>query len=59
MLKQSMLPRFAQDTKIMIIGSMPGEVSLQRQQYYAHPQNNFWKFMSVLFSDVNLKEDYE
>ena len=59
MLKQSMLPRIAQDTKIMIIGSMPGEVSLQRQQYYAYPQNNFWKFMSVLFSDVNLKEDYE
>ncbi len=59
MLKQSMMPRVAQDTKIMVIGSMPGEVSLQRQQYYAHPQNNFWKFMSVLFPEINLNQDYE
>lgn len=59
MLKQSMPPRIAQNTKIMVIGSMPGEVSLQRQQYYAHPQNNFWKFMALLFPDVKLNADYE
>ena len=56
---ESFLPSIDKNSKILILGSMPGVKSLEQQQYYAHPQNNFWKFMSVLFSDVNLKEDYE
>lgn len=35
--------------RIMILGSLPGQVSLQRQQYYAQPQNAFWKIMGCLF----------
>jgi len=34
--------------RILILGSLPGQVSLQRQQYYAHPQNAFWKVMGCL-----------
>jgi len=35
--------------KILILGSLPGQVSLQRRQYYAQPHNAFWKIMGRLF----------
>jgi TDG/mug DNA glycosylase family protein len=34
--------------RILILGSLPGQVSIRRQQYYAHPQNAFWRVMGCL-----------
>jgi hypoxanthine-DNA glycosylase len=44
--KRCFPPVVDEHTRVLVLGSLPGEVSLAQSQYYAHKQNRFWHLMS-------------
>ena len=56
---KSFAPSIDNNSHIFILGSMPGVKSLEMCQYYAHPQNRFWKVMGAICNESKLHElDY-
>ena len=47
------------DTRLLVLGSLPGAVSLARQRYYAHPQNQFWRLIGAVLGRDLVPLDYE
>ncbi len=54
MMLQGLPPMVASNMRLLILGSFPSVKSLQMQQYYAHPQNQFWKLVFSAFLDDKL-----
>ena len=46
------------DARVLVLGSLPGQASLAATQYYAQPQNAFWRIMGRLF-DAGAEHAYE
>ena len=42
-------PIAAANARVLILGSLPSQQSLQKREYYANPQNAFWRVMGELF----------
>ncbi|HET8710841.1 MAG TPA: DNA-deoxyinosine glycosylase [Spongiibacteraceae bacterium] len=54
---QSFAPICGDAPRVLILGTMPGKMSLAQQQYYAHPQNAFWRILGELLH-FDAKSDY-
>jgi len=50
MSRSSGFPPIVDDgAKVLVLGSLPSRKSIEASEYYAHPQNAFWRIMGELF----------
>lgn len=51
MKKQGFPPVIDENTEILILGSLPGDVSIRKHQYYGHPGNDFWRLLGSIIGE--------
>ncbi|QBR12662.1 DNA-deoxyinosine glycosylase [Sphingobacterium sp. CZ-2] len=50
-IKCSFRPIVDLNSRYLILGSLPGDLSLEKQEYYGHPQNRFWRLLGMIFQE--------
>ena len=58
-IKRSFPPVVDEATRVLVLGSLPGEESLARRQYYGNPRNHFWRLMSDVTGVDLVRLSYE
>ncbi|SMC48142.1 DNA-deoxyinosine glycosylase [Novosphingobium sp. B1] len=46
-------------TRVLILGSLPGEASLAAARYYANPRNQFWRLVGAVIEVDLVAQDYD
>lgn len=49
-------PIVFEDSRILIVGSMPSVMSLKKQMYYANKTNRFWKILEEIYQESDKME---
>ena len=44
-------PIYDKDSKILILGSFPSEISRRNRFYYTNPNNRFWKVLDTILNE--------
>ena len=52
-------PWFDEQSRVLILGSIPSPKSREAGFYYGHPQNRFWRVLPFLFGEQPLVGDVE
>ncbi|RKP44972.1 DNA-deoxyinosine glycosylase [Trinickia fusca] len=58
-LKRSFAPVVDARTRVLVLGSLPGDASLAQGQYYAHRQNRFWHLIGDVIGEALPGMEYE
>ena len=49
--KYGLPPVARPDTRLFVLGSLPGDASLAARRYYAHPTNQFWRLLGLAIGE--------
>jgi hypoxanthine-DNA glycosylase len=59
MQKSGLGPIIDDKAEVLILGTLPSDVSLAKGQYYANPANDFWKLIGHVFNQNVVTLSYE
>lgn len=59
MKKQGFPPVVDENTEILILGSLPGDISIRKHQYYGHPGNDFWRLLGSIIGEDLQRMSYQ
>lgn len=47
----TLIPWVDEESRVLVLGTMPSPKSRERNMYYGHPQNRFWRTLAALWQE--------